>query len=205
VSAQLYPSAQAALEDGALDWLDQEMRVVLMGPSFVPDFTAQYYDQLPVAPAIAVSSPLENRSFDDGVAQSSAAEFLQLLSTLSVVSAVLFQDTGDPAYSPLVAFYTGENFLGSPFTLQGLDQFVYPDAQLGWLTFEDAEFSGEINSYESGGDETLALGEVLGGTEAPASVIFIGGRLTVRTQKVCVRAEEPDDCCEPEIRSSICE
>lgn len=205
MSAVVYPSAFAALQDGTLDWLADDIRVVLLGPAFVPDFSQQYVDSINPVYVIAESDPLEDRTFVNGLAFSRPAQFLQLLDTQAITHAVIYQDTGDPAYSQLIAYYTDDNLLGSPLVPVGLDQYVLPDAQLGWLTFSEQEFTGEINTYLLAGLDTIGLGEVSGGDIAPASVLLLSGKLTVTTQAVCATPDEPETCCRPTIRSSKCE
>jgi len=202
--AALYPSAFAGLQDGTFDWTADDMRVVLMGPAFTPDFGQLFVDSLPVASIIDTSDPLENRTVSSlGVFNSDPAQFLQLFDTLAITSAILFQDVGDPAYSPLVAFYTMATFLGTPLVSEGLDQFVYPDAITGWFIFTTQTLFGEINTYVLAGGGTLPLGTVAGGDVGIASITTLGGRLTVNTQAVCATPDEPEDCSPPRIRSSI--
>lgn len=203
MTAQVYPSTFAALQDGTFDWFADDLAVVLMAPAFTVDPSENFVDSLPAGEIIAVSDFITNRSVSDGVFRSDPAQFLQLFDLSAITTAVLYQDTGDPAYSPLIAAYDGENLLGSPLVSEGLDQFVYPDAVNGWLTFSESEFSGELNTYELAGDTTIALGEVEGGDASPASVLFLSGRLTVTTQAVCATPDEPEDCTPPRIRSSI--
>lgn len=207
MTAAVYPSAFAELQDETFLWLDPEdIKCILLAPAFVPDFSQQYVDSIDPAVIIAESGPLTDKIVAaSGAYQSAPAEYLQLLDPSAINSCILYRDTGDPAYSPLISYYDGLNLLGSPLVPQGLDQFVYPDAVNGWLTFSSQEFSGEINTYEMGGDTALALGEVTGGDLSPASVLLLSGRLTVTTQAVCATPDEPDDCSPPTIRSSICE
>ena len=203
MAAQLYPSAFADLQDGTFNWLASDIRCILLGPAFVPDFSAVFVDEIPTAPIIATSTPVNNRTFLNGVAQSSPAEFLQLLDNQAITSAVLYQDVGDPAYSPLISFYDGVNFLGTPLVPLGLDQFVYPSAIVGWFQFVEAELTGEINTYPLAGP--VALAELIGGDVLTLPSLLLGGRLVVNTQAVCATPDEPDDCSPPRIRSSICE
>jgi len=205
MTASVYPSAFAELQDETFLWLVDDIRVAMMAPAFVPDFSQQFADSLNPTLIIDTSDPLTGRIVEDGKYRSEPAQFLQLLDPLAITSVVLYRDTGDPAYSPLIAYYDGDNLLGSPLIPRGLDEFVFPDAINGWLTFFDNEYSGEINTYELAGNETLSLGEVLGGDLSPASILLLSGRLTVTTQAVCATPDEPDDCSPPTIRSSLCE
>lgn len=203
MSAALYPSAFAGLQDGTFDWLADEIRVLLMGPAFIPDFSEEFVDSVPANSTIDNGDNLTSRTFVNGLAQSDPSQHLQLFDLKAITSVVLYQDTGDPATSPLIAYYDGENLFGSPLVSEGLDQFVFPDAINGWLIFSESEFVGEINTYELAGDTTLALGEVVGGDTQDASVLFLSGRLVVNTQAVCATPDEPEDCTPPRIRSSI--
>lgn len=204
MAAALYPNTFAAVQDGVFDWTSNDIRLVLLGPNFTVDFSAEYADQLPDADIIATSDPLANRAYEDGLATADAAEFLQLFDNRAISYVVLYQDVGDPAYSPLVAYYDADNILGAPLVSEGVDQYVtYAWPPGGFFFFFTQELLGEINSYLFAGP--VALAELFGGDTILMPQLLLGGKLTVTTQSVCATPDEPEDCSPPTIRSSKCE
>lgn len=205
MSATIYPSALAALLNDTLDWTAEEIKVVLLGPSFIFDPTLVYLSELPSEHIIAISElELGNRSYDDGIALGDPAEFLQLVSNQLITSVVVFQDTGDPQYSPLIAYYTGDSVLNTPMPAAGMDLYVYaPVEPGGWFQVVDSDLVGIINSHVMGDDFSIA--ELSGGLSLVLPTLQIAGRLEVNTHVVCAGPDEPEDCCEPEIRSSRCD
>jgi hypothetical protein len=206
MAATLYPTALAALLAETLDWTAEEIHVVLLGPSFVFDPTLVYASELPSAHIIIISElGLANRSYDDGVARGDPAAFLQLLSNQEITHAVVFQHVGDLQYSPLIAYYDADNILGAPLPPLGLDVFLYsPVEPGGWFQVIDSDLIGLINT-ELLGSGDLAIAELSGGLSLVMPTLQLGNRLNVNTHVVCAGPDEPDDCCEPEIRSSRCD
>jgi hypothetical protein len=192
MSATLYPTALAALLNETLDWTAEEIHVILLGPSFVFDSSAVYVDEIPPEHIIATSViGLTNRSYEDGVARGDPAEFLQ--------------DVGDPAYSPLIAYYDEDNVLGVPKLVQGTDEYLYaPLDPGGWFQIVDSDMIGPIGSYGLG-DDQVSIAELDGGLSLVMPVLLLQGALNVSTHKVCATPDEDDTCCEPTIRSSRCD
>lgn len=205
MDATLYPSALAALLAETLDWTAEEIKVVLLGPSFIFDSSLVYASELPPAHIIAISEAgLANRSYEDGIAIGDPAEYLQLASNQQITHVVVFQDTGDMQYSPLIAYYSVDALLGAPLLPAGLDIFVYaPVLPGGWFGIVNDELLGVINSTVIGDD--ISIAELQDGLSLVMPTLQIGGRLNVHTHIVCAGPDEADDCCEPEIRSSRCE
>jgi hypothetical protein len=204
MGAQLYPSALGSIQDGVFDWLAHEIVIALMAPAFVPDFSQVYADSLPDGDIIRVSDPMTNRTYVDNIAGGEPAPFLQLFDTRAISHVVIYQDTGDIAYSPLIAYYDEDNILGAPLVSEGLDQFVYGTFPPGgYWQVTTIPLTGEINSYLLSGNTALA--ELEGGDVIILPELLLSGRLTVTTQAICATPDEPNDCCEPTIRSSICE
>lgn len=203
MTAHIYPAAAIGFQNETLDWTAEEIKAVFLGPSFSYDGSLVYLDQLPSQHIIAISDAMENPEFDNGQAVAGPAAFLQLLSTQEITHVVLFQDTGDPAYSPLLVHYDSDSIIGAPKTSTGEDQFVYYLSPPGYFfQFSSEELVGPIDTHVLA--EELALGELEGGVTVLFGDVFLGSRLTVSTHAVCVPAEEGDDCCEPTIRSSQC-
>lgn len=204
MAAALYPNTFAALQDGTFDWTANDIRLVLLGPGFTVDYSAQVFDEIPDANIIAISDPLTDRAYTNGLATGGAAEFLQLFDNRAISHVILYQDVGDDAYSPLVAYYDSDNILGAPLVSEGVDQRVtYAWPPGGYFFFFSQELQGEINSYLLAGP--VALAELFGGDAVLMPQLLLGSKLTVTTQAVCATPDEPEDCSPPTIRSSKCE
>jgi hypothetical protein len=204
MGAQLYPSTLASIQDEVFDWTANDIVAVLMAPAFAPDFSQIYADALPDADIIGTSSPITNRTYVNQIAAGDPAAFLQLFDTRAITHAVLYQDTGDLAYSPLLAYYDSDNILGAPLISEGLDQYLYGSTPPGgFWQYIVAPLTGEINTYLLAGNTALA--ELEGGDIIVLPELLLSGKLTVTTQKACASIDEPDTCCRPTIRSSICE
>lgn len=205
MTTHLYPTALAGLLDDSFDWTTEEIKAVLLTENFVFDPAAISVDEIPPEHIIATSlEGLTNRTFENGIAYGDPAQFLQLLSPLSISQVILYQDTGDPAYSTLVMHYDGENVIGAPMIPVGTDVFVYalfPPG--GFLALTDDPFLGPLSTFALGDDVTIT--ELSGGLVLVLPSVVLGGRLNVHTQVVCAPHEESESCCAPTIRSSRCD
>lgn len=205
MAATMYPAALAALLAETLDWTAEDVKIALMGPSFIFDPTLVYFSELPSEHIVAVSElELGNRTYEDGVARGDPAAFLQLLSNQAITSVILFQDTGDPQYSPLLVYYDVDSVIGAPQVPTGLDIFVYaPVDPGGWFQVVDADELGLINGHVIGQD--LSIAELEGGLSLVLPDVFLGSRLVVNTHIVCARPDQTENCCDPVIGSSRCD
>jgi hypothetical protein len=204
VTTHVYPAAVVGFQNETLDWTAEDIKAILLGPGFSYDGSLIYVDELPSQHIIATSNALENRTFANGLAVADPAGFLQLLSNLEITHVVLYQDTGAPAYSPLIAHYDVDSIIGAPKTPTGEDIFVYYISPPGgFFQFTDGELVGPIDTYLIADD--IALAELEGGITLVLPSVLLDTRLNVRTHVVCAPPEEGDDCCEPTIRSSRCD
>lgn len=202
--AGLYALGYNGLVDESIDWENDDIRALLLGPSFVFDSAKQYRDEIDDAHVIGTSELLENASYEDRLASGIPFEFLQLTSSKLVSHAIVYKDTGDDAYSPLIAYYATEDLTGVPFAPAGLNYYLYPNVTGGFFQLTgDPEITGPINTFLLAGP--WALVELDGGLSFSVPVVYIGGKLVVTTQAVCATPDEPDDCCEPTIRSDQCD
>lgn len=204
VTVHIYPSALVGFQNETLDWTAEEIKAVLLGPGFEYNGALAFFDELPAQHIIEVSANMGNRTFDNGLAVADAAAFLQLLSNLEINHVVLYQDTGNLQYSPLVAHYDVESIIGAPKTPTGEDIYVYYISPPGgFFQFTDSELVGPIDTYLLADD--IAIAEIEGGITLVLPSVLLDTALNVTTHAVCAPAEEGDDCCEPTIRSSRCE
>lgn len=205
MTASIYPTVLSDILNETFDWTAEEIRVLLLGPSFIYDPFAQYLNDVPPEHIIADSVlGLANRTYEDGVARGDPAEYLQLLSNQLISGVILYQDVGDDAYSPLIAYYPSTDVLGTPRAAIGEDIYVYtPVDPGGWFQIVDEVLEGTINGGVLGGN--LSLAELSGGLQLVMPTLLIDGRLNVGSHVICAPASGGDDCCEPTIRSSRCE
>lgn len=205
MTSHIYPSALLGLLDESLDWTAEEVKAVLLTGNFVYDPSQVYVDELPAEHIIAVSEEgLANRTYVNGLAYGDPAVFLQLSSPLSISQVVLFQDTGDPAYSKLLMHYDVDSVIGAPKIPRGEDEFVYPIFPFGgFFQLTDEELFGPISTTLIGGP--LAISELEGGVLLILPSVLLDSELNIHTHVLCIPSDEPEDCCEPTIRSSRCD
>lgn len=204
MSARLYPNAvELFIDDSISEWTAYEVKALLLSQAFVYDPSKVFRDELNEALVIAESSALEGASFDDGLASGQPFTFLALLDNRQVHHVVLYADTGEAAYSPLLAYLGPDAVTGLPFTPQGQDYFIYPVTPPGgFFQVTDAPLVGPLNTYGLAGPYALAMSE--GGVSYAIPTLFIDGRLIVK-DKICAPPVEDDSCCRPTIRGSRCE
>lgn len=203
MAASLYPTAYAGLLSGDIDWTALNVKAVLLTGSFVYDSGHIFRDEIHEDFVIAESDAVETPTYVDGVAGGQPAAFLQLLSNKEVQHVILYDDTGDPAYSRLLLYLDADAVDGVPFIPQGLDYFLYPVTPPGgFFSIEGEESTGEINSQPLGAP--FALGESQEGFFSEIPQLVFGGRLVVR-DRVCATPSEVQSCCKPTIRGSLCE
>lgn len=204
MSGHIYPQALAGLRDGTFDWTANDIKAVLLGPNFVYDSSLVYLDELRVADIIDVSGAMDHRVYENGEAKGGPFPFLQLFSNLLIANAVIYVDTGDPAYSMLIAHYDSDSIIGAPKAADGEDEFLYSIIPPGYFfKFSSEELVGPINSYLLAGN--VALGEIFGGLTLLLPDLLLDSRLRVHTHVVCANPKDPNDCCDPTIGSSRCE
>lgn len=203
MTTHIYPSALVGLRDGTLSWTAEQIRAVFLGPNFVYDPSLVNVDELPAAHIIDTSDPIARRTYENGLAAGGPAAFIQLFDNKIITHVVLYQDVGDPVYSPLIMHYDVDSIIGAPKTPLGNDEYVYAlSPPGGFFQLTSSELLGLINSYTIGANFTLA--ELEGGLTLVLPSVLLAGALRVHTQVVCVPREEAENCCEPTIRSSRC-
>lgn len=204
MSGHIYPQALAGLRDGTLVWTSSNIKAVLLGPNFIYNSALVYYSELRTADIIDTSAVMAHRTYTSGEAKGDPLGFLQLFSSQLVTHAVVYQDTGNPATSKLIAHYDSDSIVGAPKEADGEDEFLYSMIPPGYFfKFVDAELFGPINTHLLASNNALA--ELLGGISVTVPSLMIDSRLRVHTHVVCANPADVNDCCEPTIRSSRCE
>jgi hypothetical protein len=120
MTAALYDLGRQAFLEGDIDWMGDDIRVVLIhAPEYSVNLaTHQYLVDIPALGRVAISDLLDNKTATAGVADADDVTFTGLTGS-SVQAVVAFQDTGDPATSRLI-FYNDE-YTNLPFTPNGGD------------------------------------------------------------------------------------
>ena len=205
MSARLYPLAAAQLLDSTLDWTTASIKAIFLSENFSYNPADAYRDQLVESRVIAESNVLTNPSVTtEGVYTGDPFMWPQLLNNKIVNQIALFNDTGDDAYSIMIAHWDADCLIGIPLALIGEDYFFYPILPPGgFFQITEADVVGPISTYALAA--AYALSEIVGDTiYAVPCPIYTGRRLSVR-DRVCIPADELDSCCRPTIRPSACE
>jgi hypothetical protein len=204
--ARLYPHAFIDLQDGVLDWTAMSIRAMLMDDTFAYDATKIFRDELDDAKVIATSDVMTNPVRNGNVVTGDPIQWLQVESERVVRQIVLYDDTGDDAYSHLIAWFGTDAVDGLPYTINGQNYYLYPVQPPGGFfsygLYED--ILGAIGSYPPA--YYLPLGETVGGTNYAIPVLVFGLDLAVN-ERICLLPDEldRDECGPPTIRSSLCE
>lgn len=206
MSARLYPNAFGQLAAGTLDWTALNIKGLLLSEGFTYDGTLQFRDQLDESFVIATSEAIPTPTFDDSVAGGTPVEWLQLLDNRDAYHIVLFDDTGDDAYSELIMYLQAEDVDGLQSSLLGANYYLYPVTPPGgfFSLGLGAAVLGPVNTYHLA--YTLALGESIGGQYYTIPTLVFGLDV-VANERVCYRAPalDEEECGPPTIRSSLCE
>lgn len=200
---RLYPANIGFLLEPSTTWEDLTVRAAMVTSLFEYDSADAFLDDIPPAHIVGTSDPLEAATLSSSlVASGEPFEWAALLSPLTVAGIVLYADYGDPAYSPLLAFYPADQLIGVPLTPAGLQYFLYPSADIaGFFQIFDEEIEGSIGMV--GLASPVALAELEGGLTAAFPDLLLSGTLSER-EKACMPADFEDTCCTPEIRSTLC-
>lgn len=130
MTSQLYPTARQAFATGTLNWTSGNWKALLLASSFVFDGTQQYLSGIPSA-AILATAAITNRTASLGFCTGDTIPFGTIASGQQAGYVVFYQDTGNPATSPLVVFFDEAQIPGMPQVLQGYSYFFYKNLVAG--------------------------------------------------------------------------
>lgn len=203
MAARLYPTFAQGLSDGAIDWTTLNPKAILLAADFAYNSALVYRDELTEGFVIQESSALASPSVTSGVYSGGGPfNWLQYSDNKQVEHIVLFDDTGDDAYSQLIAHWDFESVTGLPFTPNGQNYYLYPVSPPGgFFAISTAALIGMLGSYALAGD--YALSEVSGGDTYVLPDLVLTTALDVR-DRVCIPASEVESCCTPTFRGSAC-
>lgn len=118
----LYTNGKEALLDGSIIWTTSNIKVMLVDTDLytVNSTTDKWLSDIPLGARIAASPILSNRTATAGVADASDVTIESVTSSGSDVGAyVLYDDTGNPASSRLLAYIDDDSGSVLPFTPNG--------------------------------------------------------------------------------------
>lgn len=127
MTAALYDHGRQAFLNADIDWSSDDIRVLLVHePEYTVDLVNhQYLSSIPAPARVATSPLLAGKTSTAGVAGASNTVFTALTGAV-VHAVVLFQDTGDPATSRLIAY--NNEYPSLPFTPNGGDLTIEWDS-----------------------------------------------------------------------------
>jgi len=202
MAARLYPTFAQGLSNGSIDWTSLTPKALLLSADFAYDPAKAYRDELTEGFIIETSTPVTPTLIDGVYGADGPFSWLQYSDNRQVGQIVLFDDTGDDAYSQLIAHWTAEDITGVPFTPAGRNYYLYPVTPPGgFFSIGGSAIDGMIGSYSLAAE--YALGEVLGGETVSLPTLIVTTALDVR-DRVCIPASEVESCCTPTFRGSAC-
>jgi len=118
VSNQLYTKGRQKFLEGALAWLSQDFKAVLVDAAlYTPDLVNhEFLSDIPVGARVATSTNLASKTSTSGVADAADVSYVSL-SGATVEYVAIYRDTGVAGTSPLVALI--DTASGLPFTPTG--------------------------------------------------------------------------------------
>ena len=129
--SQLYPNARHLFATKQLSWLLGNYRFLILGVSYNPNFANKFLTDIDPSQIIATSPAITNPSETGGLCTGDTVNFGLITSPLLAGSVILYQDTGTPATSPLIAFFDTPDLPGLPISLNGFVFFLYKNLTAG--------------------------------------------------------------------------
>lgn len=126
MSNALYDKGREAFLKGDIDWLNDDIKVVLVDTD---DYSVDlanhdFLNDIDAGARVATSSNLAGKTATAGVADANDATFSAVTGDVSEALAI-YKDTGDPSTSPLIAYIDAAT--GLPVTPNGGDIVIQWD------------------------------------------------------------------------------
>jgi hypothetical protein len=129
--SQIYPLARQLFATAALNWATVTVKAALLAAAYTPDLTQKYLSGIPASAILATSPNITGKTGANGLLDGNTTSF-GVVSSASPAGYILFyQDTGNPATSPLVLFLDTPDIPGMPQILDGLQYFLYANLTYG--------------------------------------------------------------------------
>ena len=118
MSNELYAKARQKFLEGALAWLTQDFKAVLVDAAlYTPNLTNhEFLSDIPIGARVATSANLTSKTSTNGIADAADVSYVGLTGA-TVEYIAIYRDTGVAGTSPLVALI--DTAAGLPFTPTG--------------------------------------------------------------------------------------
>ena len=100
----IYPKARQAFARGEIDWQADNIKVLLVDSTYVYSESQDFRDDVGGGSVVATSGNLSAKTSDLGI-MDAADITIATVSGDTIVGVILFQDTGTPATSHLIAYW----------------------------------------------------------------------------------------------------
>jgi hypothetical protein len=100
----LYPIGKKAILDGDVDFLNDSIKIQLCDSAYTYSASHNFFDDIAAAGRVGTSSPLASKTTTGGAFDAADVTFSSLTGD-TVVSWVLYMDTGTESTSPLIAYF----------------------------------------------------------------------------------------------------
>lgn len=127
MAAFKYNNYRSESAEGTMVWTAMNVKIALVNSSYVGDPTDVYLSE--VNGIVKISGSFTSKTVLDGYARGLCPEILLFRDGAEITGVVLFDDTGDPNTSKLIAYI--DDGTGLPFTPVGFDYTIAYDASLG--------------------------------------------------------------------------
>ncbi len=128
--SQVMPLARQMFAQGSLDWATANIKAALIAAGWNVDLTQQYLAGLPAGAVLATTANIAGKSGDAGYLDGNTTSF-GIVPSGTAGFIMFYQDTGNPATSPLILFLDTPDIPGMPQVLTGLQYFIYQNLTYG--------------------------------------------------------------------------
>lgn len=128
VGAQTYPLAAKKFKDADVDWLVDNIKVVLTKPGYVYSASHEFLSSIVSGDRLATSGNLSSKTTTGGVCDAADVTLSSLTTGQTAAGYAVYKDTGSAATSPLL-FFCDENADTSAFSFSTT---TYDTVTLSW-------------------------------------------------------------------------
>jgi hypothetical protein len=129
--SQLYPLARQLFATAGLNWATANIKACVLAAGYTPDFTQRYLSGIPFGAVLGTTPNITGKTGANGLLDGNTASF-GVISSPSIAGYILFyEDTGNPATSPLIMLFDTPDVAGLPQALTGLQYFLYANLSNG--------------------------------------------------------------------------
>ena len=125
---QLFVSARQSFLTGGFDWTSANLKMAILDTTYVFDENQEFVDEVPGASIVQVED-LTNPTAIDGFANADSLQFDNVVAGNQIAYLIIYDDTGVPATSRLLAYF--DTVTGLPTDASGQNFVIFPDALFG--------------------------------------------------------------------------